>query len=263
MSTKRMIGRMAGLCCLLLQAVGPERAAAQAEHSFQATVEEAERSLSAALLEKGAGDRPAAAITGQTNRVLYAAGRPLEIAVKSLEFDKASGRFTANLLFASGEEVLSAMPVTGRFHEMVELPVLKRQVHAGEMIERQDIELRDYPLARTRKDTIESAEALIGKSPRRMISAYRPVRSGEIESPAVLKRHDLVQMRYRIKNLEITTSGQAMGPGAQGEVISVKNMASKAVVQAVVEGPGVVRVAAPGATSESAQLSEVPHAPSN
>lgn len=257
MEAKRWIGRVAGACCLWLHVVG----AVQAADNFQATVEEAERVLNAALLEQGASERPAATITGQPNRVLYAHGGPLKIVVKSLSFDKPSGRFTANLLFNNAQdEVLSAMPIAGRFQEMVELPVLKRQIHAGEIIERQDIELRDYPLARTRKDTVESIDGLAGKSPRRMISAYRPVRSGEIESPTVLKRHAVVQMRYRSAGLEITTTGQAMGPGAVGEIISVKNLASKAVVQAAVEGPDAVRVFPPDAPpSESAQLNEVQH----
>ncbi|MEK7387982.1 MAG: flagellar basal body P-ring formation chaperone FlgA, partial [candidate division NC10 bacterium] len=73
---------------------------------------------------------------------------------------------------------------------------------------------------------------LVGQSPERTISPYRPVRDHEIARPALIKKDAIVQMRYQSPGMEITTTGQAMADGSKGRMIAVRNLASKKVVHA-------------------------------
>jgi flagella basal body P-ring formation protein FlgA len=135
---------------------------------------------------------------------------------------------------------------------MVQIPVLERQVRSGEVITADDIALSTFSGKNLRKNTITDNKELIGKSPRRMISQGRPVRQDEIGNPAVLLKGAHVTMLFKTRNLEITTLGEALENGAKGDVIRVKNLASKQIIDAVVEAPGRVRVASPETSAAEA-----------
>ncbi len=210
------------------------------------TQEQVEAAAAQALADKGAGARVQATLTGQKSRTLFESTKPLAARVTGVNFDKKSQRWNGNLLVMSGEQVLSALPVGGRFEETLLLPVLKRQLRAGETIKAEDLDMLDFPIARTRGDSLTDAAQLIGYSPRAAISPKRPIRGSEIASPAMVKKNSMVTMRYVSGSMEITTTGQAMTDGSRGELIEVKNLTSKAVVHAVVENERGVLISPPG-----------------
>jgi flagella basal body P-ring formation protein FlgA len=208
--------------------------------------EQVEEAAASELASKGAGGRVQAILTGQKSRVLYESTKPLAAKITGIHFDKRTRRWSGNLLVMSGEQVLSALPVGGRYEETVLLPVLKRQLRAGEMIKAEDIDMLDFPIGRTRGDSLTDASQLVGYSPRAAISPMRPVRGTEIASPALVKKNSMVTMRYVSGGMEITTTGQAMADGAKGELIEVKNLTSKTLVHAVVENERGVLISPPG-----------------
>ena len=222
--------------------------AAQAEprKDFQLSYGDAEEAIGWALAQKGAGEKVAASIDGRKNDAVFSASKPISVDIRGIQFDKKSGRWSASLLFVSQGEVLSALPASGHFEELVEVAVLRRTLRSGEVISAQDIEIQDYHIERTRSDTITDLASLIGKTPLRGITSGRPIRMSEIAQPAVLKKNALVQMRYNSPGMEITTTGQAMTDGSRGELIEVKNLTSKAVVHAVVENERGVLISPPG-----------------
>jgi len=221
---------------------------------FEVSYREAEEAVNRALVEKGAGGKVAATITGDSSNPLFSYTRPIKIEVHSLTFDKASGRWGANLLAVAESDIITAIPAGGRYDEMMEVPVLKREIRNGDVIGQADIEIRDFPVARTRSDTITDISSLIGKSPARTISAGRPIREHEIAALSVVKKNSLVQMRYSSPGMEITATGQALEDGAKGSSIAVRNLSSKKTVRAVIEDSNNVSVtplnAAPAQTSQ-------------
>lgn len=233
------------LALLAFPAHAEETVANGKAYLFTLSYDEVEAAVSAALSDKGAGDKVAARINGHGTDPVFSYSAPLAIELRGLTFDKPSGHWSANLLAVSGGQVITAAPASGRFDVLAEVPVLKRTMRRGEVIEAKDIEIRDVPMAQTRSDTLTDMDSLIGKSPEHSVSAYRPIRAHEIVSPAVVKKNSLVQMRYRSPGMEITTSGQALEDGAQGEAIAVRNLASKKTVQARVEDSGLVSITSP------------------
>jgi len=220
---------------------------------FQVTYGDAEDAIGHALAEKGAGTKLSADIrAANKNEAIFSYAKPITVEIRGLTFDKTNNKWAANLFFMSGSDVITAIPSTGEYQEMVEVPILKREVRSGEIINGTDVEVRDFPLAHTRSDTVTDISDLIGKAPAHGISPGRPIRLAEVALPPVIKKNRMVEMRYNAPGMEITANGQAMDDGAKGDVISVRNTASRKVVRAVVLDANTVTIAAP--SEQTSQL---------
>jgi len=224
----------------------PDDAPLVPRNSFELSYSDAEEAITRALTEKGVGDKVSAIINGHNAKAIFAYGKPVTVQTKGLQYDMQSGYWSASLLFVADGEIISALPASGHFNEMVEVPVLKREIRNGDIIKDTDIEVRDFPTNHTRSDTISDLSSLIGKSAAHSISPFRPIRAQEISSPALIKKDTMVEMRYSLPGMEISTSGQALVAGAKGDVITVRNVASKKVVRAVVESSDTVSILATG-----------------
>lgn len=220
--------------------------------AIQLTAAEVEEAVAHELVARGAGDRLQAQLVGGKAETYYEGTANVEPRITGVVFDKNSSRWTANLIVAEGEKILSAHPLSGRYTEMVSLPVLKRQIRAGELITEADLDQQDFPFSRTRSDVVTDAAKLVGNTPRTGISPKRPIREQEIASPAVIKKNDVVSMRYLSGSMEITTTGIALTDGAKGDVIELRNANSKATVRAVVQDSRTAHVLNPSAKRELA-----------
>ncbi len=60
--------------------------------------------------------------------------------------------------------------------------------------------------------------------------------------PEIVARNDTVTIVYQVPGVTLTLRGQAKDAGALGDTISVVNIETKRVVQAVVSGPDRVMV---------------------
>jgi flagella basal body P-ring formation protein FlgA len=230
---------------VLLLLSWPALAAEEKAKLFTLSYAQAEEAVSAALADKGVAEKVAAFINGRQKDDFYSYSKPLTVETRGLQFDKTSGRWSANLLMLSAGEVVTALPASGRFDVLAEIPVLKRVVKNGQLIEAADVEIRDIAVSQVRSDTVTDMASLIGKSPAYSVSPGRPIRTHEISAPPMIKKNSLVQMHYRSPGMEITTSGQAMEDGAKGDIINVKNIASKKIIQTVVEDTASVSVSSP------------------
>jgi flagellar basal body P-ring formation protein FlgA len=212
---------------------------------FTLSYAEAEEALGRALADKGAAEKVAAFINGRKNEALFSYTKPLEVQIRGLQFDKPSGHWSASLLAISGSEIVTAIPSSGRYDELAEIPMLKHVVKNGEIIKADDIEIRDIAVSQTRSDIVTDMAGLIDKSPVYSITAGRPIRMHEIAVPPLVKKNSIVQMHYHSPGMEISTTGQAMEDGIKGVTISVKNLTSKKIIQAVVDDVASVNIVTP------------------
>ncbi len=240
-----------------LPALAAEEIAAPAEQSaqstqsvqsyiFNLTYEDAEDAVSKALTEKAEGKIVSATINGKKAAPLYSYNKPISVEVRGLRPDSSNNKWSASLVVLSDGAVISAMPLAGRYAMMTEVPMLKHAVKNGEMISKNDIEVKQIAQTRVFKDTITDMASLIGQSPVRSISPARPIRLSEISAPSIVKKNALVKMRYKTPSMEITTAGQAMSDGAKGDVIEVKNTSSKKTARGVVSDANTVDILAQG-----------------
>jgi len=220
----------------------PEVEKTQTLPYFRLTYEDAEGALGQALAERGAGVKVEAKITNRDEDFMFSYSQPISVEIRGLRFDATTRRFTANMASVAGKDVLSVKAITGRFEEMVEVPVLKQSKRAGDIIQASDLELRNYPKARARSDTLTDISSLVGKSPGRVISAGRPIRVQELAQPTMVKKNDMVKMIFNQGMMAISTNGQAMTSGAKGSVIGVKNLTSKKIVHGTVQDENTVLI---------------------
>ena len=209
---------------------------------FRLTYTDAEEALGQALAERGAGAKVSAAINNRSGDYVFSFNQPISVEIRGLRFEASTQRFSANLVSIAGDQVISAKAVSGRYNEMIEVPVLKHSVRAGDIIKQDDIEFRDYAKARARGDTITDMASLVGKTPERVITAGRPVRGMELAQAAVVKKNDIVKMVYNDGGMSISTNGQVLSDGIQGSVVNVRNMASKKIIQATVQDNATVLI---------------------
>ncbi len=228
-----------------------------ASYIFNISYEDAQDAVSKALTEKippeqTGGQAITAMINGKKPTPLYSSNKPVDVEIRGLRSDDKTHSWNASMVILSDEKVISALPLAGRYTQMNEVPVLKRQVRNGDLITDDDIEMQKFPQARIYKDTIDDIASLVGNTPVRGISAGRPIRSNEVAPPALIKKNALVQMRYKTESMEITTEGQALANGAKGDVIDVRNVASKKIARAVITESNVVDVLAQGVETSQA-----------
>lgn len=214
----------------------------QAAGSHIVTTKDVEISISEALQQQGAGEAVNATLTGKFNDKLHQSNEPVTVEVHSLDFTAQDMKWNAELRFFDGEKLAQTLPVEGRFENLIAVPVLNKRLHRGDMIEEADIAFENIPEHRLRKDTILSADELIGNSPRRVISENRPVRSSEVEHPQIVTKGDLIQVRFLAGTMTIQTMGEALDTGAKGDTIRIRNTDSNIVVQATIAQPGMADV---------------------
>lgn len=167
---------------------------------------------------------------------------PAAVAVRQVQVDKRSGRFSATLVAPDDRPGAITMPVAGRLHELVKIPVLTRRMHAGEIIGRDDIQTQLLRAEQLGQNAVTGADQLVGKSARRALLAGKALNAADLKDPQLVSRNSMVVMTYRTANLVITAHGKARESGTAGETVRVRNANSGKTVEAIVVGPDTVMV---------------------
>ena len=171
---------------------------------------------------------------------LGAAPKPL---VSQLDYDRASGRFSAVLsVTADGLDPISTR-ITGRVDEMTELPVAVARLAAGSVLRAEDVRMARVRAAVARQGVAHLPADAIGRQLRHQVAAGQPLVLADLMAPELVHRGAEVQMQLDSPGILLIAQGQAMESGAAGERIHVLNPVSHVVLEAEVIGAGRVRIA--------------------
>ena len=197
--------------------------------------------LRPALLAAGAPQTIEVELPGFVAPVLPAddATRP-EIA--QLDYDAATGRFTALLSAAiEGAEPLRAR-VAGTAVAMIDMLVLARRVPPGTLLDPADLATAHVRLASTHVAVVELPEQARGMALRRPVVPGQPIPLADLVRPPAITRGALITMQLDGGGISLSAQAQAMDDGAIGERIRVLNPTSRAVLAAMIDAPGHVHV---------------------
>ncbi len=197
-----------------------------------------EEAIHEALIPEGAPADGAVAILGRAPTGL--GGDGLDIARK--EYDEATGAFAVRIRLASGR----ILALQGKIEEGVDLPVLARQIGAGEVVTADDIAFRRVAASRVQRGALVEADRIIGFSARRRLNEGAPLRTADLQKPIVVRKGDAVTMIYRMPGIELTARGRALGDGGLGDTVQVVNVQSYKNIDAIVAGSGAVTVSPRG-----------------
>jgi len=89
-------------------------------------------------------------------------------------------------------------------------------------------------------DSISSLPGVLGLTSKRSLRAGEVLRQGQLASAVLIKRGSAVSIVARKEQVEVSMAGEAMDPGAQGEIIRVRNATSGTQIRARVVDAGVV-----------------------
>lgn len=112
----------------------------------------------------------------------------------------------------------------------------------GQMISNDDLELRRIDISSSQGKSFNSLEDLAGMAAKTYIQAGQVVTTSHVIPPMLVKRGNVVSLEANSRGFVIRTTGVAQQDGRKGELIRVKNTASKQIVDAKVIGSGRVEV---------------------
>ena len=164
-------------------------------------------------------------------------GASAKVDVSNLKYDLARGEFRATVAAGGTEQ-----SVSGRLYPVTSVPVLKAGLQQGEVISPEDIDYVDMRNSEIGANVLTDASKLVGMAPRRGVAALRPMTSGDLAQPIVVKKGEQVSMTLTSDSMTLTAIGKAMSSGAVGDTVKIVNVSSGLAVDAVVTGPKTVEV---------------------
>jgi flagella basal body P-ring formation protein FlgA len=127
--------------------------------------------------------------------------------------------------------------VTGALVETVEAVVPLRNLPQGEVIKASDVMIERRP-----KTEVIAIEDVLGFAAKHALRQGQVIRAGDVTKPELVGRNETVTITYEAPGMVLSIRGQALEPGALGDVINVLNVQSKRTFQATVTAPGRVTV---------------------
>jgi flagella basal body P-ring formation protein FlgA len=184
-------------------------------------------------------------ITNRQNlSVIIPADAPATIAIKEMVMDSRTQRFAAVIEAPAGSPQAIRVKITGRTFATTRVPVLSHAMNRGETIASKDLiwtEVRDDNL---HQDLVIDPKQLIGMEPRQLLKANNPVRLADLQRPMAVSRNGLVTLLLQTPYMTLTAQGRAMDDAGIGDTVRVTNLQTKQVIEARVQAPGTVVVAA-------------------
>lgn len=167
---------------------------------------------------------------------------PANVEVSDMKVDPQKGLFHAVLSSPSAGNPVLRQSVSGSIRRIVEVPVLKSTLRNGDVIGAHDIQWIDMYGRDLQSDYILSEDSLIGRTPRRMAMAGKPLRDIDVESPRIVQRGEEITIVYAQGGMTLTAKGKASQDGAKGEIVRVVNVNSNRAVDGTVTGEREVTV---------------------
>jgi len=179
-----------------------------------------------------------------------------ELRIVRLGYDPRSGRFDISLELP-GSAVARKLPMrfTGSISETFEALVPTRAIAQGEVVRARDLVPARRPKSEAAPNVIREPEQAVGMVAKRALRAGQAIRQSDFAKQEVIARNESVTISYEVPGVTVSIRGQALEPGAQGDLINVLNVQSKKTLQATVTGPGRVSV---GNTSASSRVATLP-----
>ena len=164
--------------------------------------------------------------------------------VRGLDYEPASGRFTAILMIEAARRQIGQTRVNGRVQEMVSLPVATHRLLSGDIIVESDIKMVRLNANLVRNEVARTSVQVIGMEVRKPVDPASPLGTGDFARPIAVKKGQIVFVQLEYPGLLISAQGVAAESGALGDRVKVANVTSRAILNTQVIGDGQVRIAA-------------------
>ena len=117
-----------------------------------------------------------------------------------------------------------------------------RAIPRGRVLTPEDVLPEERWLTNAPPGALDSPELALGRAATRSLQAGNVLIAAALKAPQVIRRGQTVVLSLNEGPIDIQMSGEALGPGAPGDRIQVRNASSRRVVEGVVTEGGGVRV---------------------
>lgn len=133
---------------------------------------------------------------------------------------------------------LAVLAILGAVPCAADTIVAARTIRAQEIIGPTDLVVRNVDMV----GGISDPNAVVGMEARVALYAGRPIRLGDIGTPSVVDRNQIIPLIYSSSGLVISTEGRALDRAGPGDTIRVMNLASRSTVSATIDASGAAYV---------------------
>jgi flagella basal body P-ring formation protein FlgA len=173
-----------------------------------------------------------------------------ELSLARLNYDASSRRFDIAFELANGAP--GSWRYAGTAVETIEAAVATRALARGDVVKASDFVVERRPKSEFVSEPPAQPAEIAGYAARRAVRAGQPLRSADLMKAELIQRNDTVTLHYEVPGIVLSMRGKALDSGAEGDTVSVLNIASKRTIQGVVTAPGHVTVMAPSAPARVA-----------
>jgi flagellar basal body P-ring formation protein FlgA len=167
----------------------------------------------------------------------------IDLTVADLQIDGTKKTFSAHITATSDNKKLATQSVQGTWQEMATMPVLLDRTSANTTITADMLGEQRLPKASVAAGTILAKDDMLGMVAKRALPPQKPILATSLTAPVLIKRNDLVTLRYTKGQMQLETRARAMANGAKGEWIQLMNLSSKKLLEARVIGPQLAEIA--------------------
>lgn len=170
------------------------------------------------------------------------------IKIADFNYNPKSLSFKVTLIFGFDEDSVKYLNVFGNYKEMIEIPVLRRNLARAAEITEADIVLKNIEKDQIRFDTITEESKLIGFAVKRNLREGTLFREADIQKSQIISRNSKVNVTYETQYLSLKTIGLALDNGGSGDLIRVRNLGSNKIITGIIKDSETV-VAVNGAAA--------------
>jgi flagella basal body P-ring formation protein FlgA len=157
-----------------------------------------------------------------------------------LKGSRAFGRTTVGVRCTVPKPWTIYVPATVKIYGKV--LATSHPVARGTRITKNDIKTLDYELALLSSGYYVDPNNIVGKIAKRPIPTGRVFRPALLDAPRLVQRGEEVTILAETKGLKVQMPGVALMDGSAQDKITIRNKASKKVIQGTVVAAGVVKV---------------------
>jgi flagella basal body P-ring formation protein FlgA len=135
-----------------------------------------------------------------------------------------------------------SLMVQTRIQQFIDVVVAAKPLGRNLTLGASDIKLARTDISRLGGGYYTTLQEVKGMVLQRSVTAGMLLSTAMLKPAILIKRGEKVIISAQSDSLQVKMEGQALQAGAKGELIEVKNLSSRQVIEAEVIAPGVVRV---------------------
>lgn len=152
--------------------------------------------------------------------------------------DPKFATFKVKINYANGKSDM----LSGRYISYAFVPIASKYIKFGDIIGQSDIITKKLNLDTVNRGYLTEIEEVVGMQAKKYIPAGSMFQASEIMSPNVIKTGDPVNIIYSSGVINLKTAGIAMGGGAVGDTVKIKNSSSGAILLGEIINKNTVKI---------------------